>query len=376
MLLNFADLRAQARRRLPRFVFDYLDGAAEDERCMQRNAAALERLHLLPTCLRDTEHIDTAIEVFGERWAAPLGIAPIGLCGLVRPHGDVLLARAAAAAGLPFVLSTASNSRLEAVRDAARGAPQWLQLYVMGERAIAEQIVRRARAADYGALVLTVDVPVSGRRERDLRNGFALPLRPGPALAIDVLRHPRWALGLARHGAPRFVNLDAGASASSAQAQAALLTRTMDRRLDWASLAWLRGLWDGPLLLKGVLHPDDARRALQHGVDGLVVSNHGGRQLDAAPATMDALPAVLDAVEARIPVFVDGGFRRGSDVVKALALGAKAAFVGRPAAFALGGGGEAGVASMLQGLNDELQRTMALIGAASISAIERGHLAR
>ena len=186
MLLNFADLRAQARRRLPRFVFDYLDGAAEDERCMQRNAAALERLHLLPTCLRDTEHIDTAIEVFGERWAAPLGIAPIGLCGLVRPHGDVLLARAAAAAGLPFVLSTASNSRLEAVREAGRGAAQWLQLYVMGERAIAEQIVRRARAAGYGALVLTVDVPVSGRRERDLRNGFALPLRPGPALAIDA----------------------------------------------------------------------------------------------------------------------------------------------------------------------------------------------
>lgn len=374
MLLNAAELRAQARKRLPRFVFDYLDGAAEDERCLHRNAAELERLHLLPTCLRDTARIDTAIDVFGERWAAPFGIAPIGLCGLVRPAGDLLLARAAAAQGLPFVLSTASNSRLEAVRAAAGAAPQWMQLYVMGERAIAEQMVRRARSAGYGALVLTVDVPVSGRRERDLRNGFGLPLRPGPAMVADVIRHPRWLLRFARHGTPRFVNLDDGAGAGSPQAQAAMLARTMDRRLDWDSLAWLRRLWDGPLVLKGVLHPDDARRALRHGVDGLIVSNHGGRQLDAAPATIAALPAVLDAAAGRMPVFVDGGFRRGSDIVKALALGARAVFVGRPAAFGLACDGEAGVRGVLQMLGDELQRTLTLIGASSIAGIERRHV--
>ena len=379
MLLNFADWRAQARRRLPRFVFDYVDGGAEDEHCLRRNLAELERLQLLPMCLRDTANIDTAIEVFGERWAAPVGIAPIGLCGLVRPAGDLLLARAAAAAGVPFVLSTASNSRLEVVREAAAAAPQWLQLYVMGERTLAEQIVRRARRAGFGALVLTVDVPVSGLRERDLRNRFRVPFRPTVATALDLMRHPRWSLAMARHGAPRFVNLDAGddaSSAGSAQAQAALLTRTMDRRLSWDSLAWLRRLWDGPLLLKGVLHPDDGQRALAHGVDGLIVSNHGGRQLDAAPAAISALPAVLNAVHGRIPVFVDGGFRRGSDVVKALALGAKAVFVGRAVAFGLACDGEAGAQAVLHTLIDEFQRTLALLGASSSAGIERAHLMR
>ncbi len=374
MLPNFGDLRRRARQRLPRFVFDYIDGAAEDEHCLRRNEAELQRLHLLPTTLRETAQVDTSLEVFGQSWAAPIGVAPVGLAGMVHPHGDVLLARAAAACGLPHVLSTASNSRLEAVRQP--GAPQWFQLYVMSERAIAEQMVRRARAAGYAALVLTVDVPVSGLRERDVRNGFKLPFRPGPATVLDVALHPRWLLGVARHGMPGFANLSEHEGRASAQAQAAMLARSMDRSLSWESLAWLRRLWDGPLLLKGVLHPDDARRALAAGIDGLIVSNHGGRQLDAAPATVSALPAVLDAVGERIPVFVDSGFRRGHDVVKALALGARAVFFGRTPLFALGGGGEAGVRFALQGLREELERSLVLLGAPTLAAIERGHLRR
>lgn len=374
MLPSFPDLRRRARRRLPRFVFDYVDGAAEDELCLQRNASALQRLHLLPTTLRDTTRVDTGLEVFGQRWSAPIGVAPVGLAGMVRPRGDVLMARAAAAEGLPHVLSTASNARLEAVRQS--GAAQWFQLYVMSERAIAEQMLRRARAAGYGALVLTVDVPVSGLRERDVRNGFKLPFRPGPATVLDVALHPRWLLGVARHGMPGFANLSEHEGRASAQAQAAMLARTMDRSLGWESLAWLRRLWDGPLVLKGVLHPDDARRALAAGVDGLIVSNHGGRQLDAAPATISALPPVLDAVGGRIPVFVDSGFRRGSDVVKALALGARAVFFGRSPLFGLACDGEAGVRLALQGLRDEFERTLVLLGAPSLAAIERGHLTR
>ncbi|WP_119154089.1 alpha-hydroxy acid oxidase [Caldimonas tepidiphila] len=378
MLLNVADYRARARRQLPRFVFDYVDGGAGDERCVQRNCGDLERLHLLPRFLRDTSTIDTSVEVFGRRWRAPLGVAPIGLCGLVRPDGDVLMAQAAADAGLPHVLSTASNSRLEAVRRAAGpSALQWMQLYVMHDRSIAEHIVRRARAENYGALVLTVDVPVGGKRERDLRNGFRVPFRPTPAAMLNLLRHPRWMWRALRGGSPSFVNLaEHEDRKASAQAQAVMLARAMDRRLAWESLDWLRRLWDGPLLLKGLLHPEDARQALQHGIDGLIVSNHGGRQLDAAPSSIAALPQVVDAVGDRIPVFVDSGFRRGSDVVKALALGAKAVFVGRPAVYGLACGGRDGARAVLELLVQEMELAMTLTGAAHVAGIGPDHLLR
>ncbi|MBL0944493.1 MAG: alpha-hydroxy-acid oxidizing protein [Hydrogenophaga sp.] len=376
MSLRTDDFRARARRYLPRFVFDYVDGGAEDERCLRRNRDDLDALRLVPNCLRDTSTIDTAVEVFGRRWAHPVGVAPVGFNGLVRPQGDVLLARAAAAQGLPFVLSTASNARLEAVRAAAPEAVLWMQLYVMGERAIAEQIVRRAKAARFEALVLTVDVPVSGLRERDVRNGFRLPFRPGPRMLWDLASHPAWSLGMARQGAPGFVNLSEHADgAASAQVQAALLARAMDRSLVWDSLAWLRGLWSGPLLLKGVLHHGDARRALQAGVDGLIVSNHGGRQLDAAPSSISVLGGILDAVEGRVPVFADSGFRRGSDVLKAVALGARGVFLGRHAVWGLAAGGEAGAREALALIGSEIERTMTLMGAASLRELGRGQLA-
>ncbi len=375
MLLNIDDYRRQARRKLPRFVFDYVEGAAGDERCRERNGSDLEGLQLVSTCLRDTSTIDTSLTIFGQRWNAPIGVAPIGFSGLVHPRGDSFLARAAAAQGLPFVLSTASNTRLETVRTAASDGLQWMQLYVMSDRTIAEQLIRRARQANYGALVLTVDVPVNGNRERDVRNGFRLPFRPTLRTLLNLSRHPAWLLRVARYGMPSFVNLSESQEAgASAQVQAALLARAMDRKLVWESLAWIRSLWDGPLLIKGLLHPYDAARALNHGVDGLVVSNHGGRQLDAAVSTIAALPAIVDKVVGRVPVFVDSGFRRGSDIVKALALGASAVFVGRPAVYGMACGGEPGARAVLQLLRDELERTMILLGAPSLRDIERRHL--
>ncbi len=375
MRIQVEDYRAGARQKLPRFVFDYVDGGAGDEQCLAANRADLDRLRLLPRVLQDTQQIDTAVEVFGQRWRAPLGVAPLGLTGLIRPGGDLAMAQAAAQTGLPYTLSTASNSRIEQVHAAAPEGVRWMQLYVMHERSIAEQIVRRARRENFGALVLTVDVPVGGNRERDLRHGFKLPLRPGPAMAFDVLRHPAWLARLLRHGAPGFVNLqETDDGRPSAQVQALLLARAMDRRLSWDALAWLRRGWDGPLLVKGVLHPDDVRRLVKEGIDGVIVSNHGGRQLDAAPSSISMLPAALDAAEGRVPVFVDGGFRRGTHIAAALALGAKAVFVGRAPMYGLACDGRDGAARVLELLVQELEHTLTLLGCSCIAALQPGQV--
>lgn len=372
---DVADYRRRARKSLPRFVFDYLDGGADREDCVARNTSDFQHVHLLPKRLRDTRAVDTSIEVFGCRWSAPIGIAPTGFNGLIRPNGDVLVARAAARAAIPFVLSTASNARLETVRAATPAGINWLQLYVMNDREIVEQLVRRARRENYGALVLTVDVPTNGNRRRDIRNGFAIPFRPGLRTMLNISRHPGWLLRIARSGMPRFVNLTAAQDGKAAAALgAALLSRELDRGLVWESLEWLRKLWDGPLLLKGILHPDDAIRATRHGIDGLIVSNHGGRQLDAAPSAFAALGPVVDAVAGRIPVFVDSGFRTGDDIVKALALGARAVFIGRPAIYGLACGAEQGVYAVVNLLLAEIVRTMILIGAPSVQHIDREHL--
>lgn len=375
MLLNTDDYRREARRVLPRFVFDYVDGAAEDGDCLRRNRSDLDALTLTPRVLRDTTEIDTSIEVFGQRWKVPFGIAPTGLNGLIRPGGDAILAAAAEKAGASFSLSTASNMRLEEVRAAAPTGVQWMQLYVM-HREMAQRIVQRAQKAGYQALVLTVDVPVSGNRELDVRNGFRMPFKPTPKLAWDLMTHPRWALRAARAGAPDFANITAeGEDAGSASMQAALLARAMDRSLVWETLAWLRETWKGPLLLKGLLHADDARLALDHGVDGIIVSNHGGRQLDAAPSAISVLPGVVSAVQGQVPVFMDSGIRRGTHLAKALALGATAAFVGRPVLYGLAARGSLGVDAVMKSLSDELIRTMTLLGVPSINdlrALVRG----
>lgn len=369
-LLSVADFRDQARRSLPRFVFDFIDGGSEDEICLARNAKDLHRVTLLPRHLRDTQTVDCSVSIFGQRWAVPVGIAPLGLTGLVRPSGDLMLAKAAAESGVPFVLSTASNTSLEHVRDAAPKSILWQQLYVMGDRTIAEQLVLRAVKARFDALVLTIDVPVSGLRRRDMRNHFAAPFALTPFTVADSLSHPCWLYRILRNGLPDFLNLASEPhNEDSASTKAAMLSRKMDRGLTWDSIAWLRKLWSGPLLVKGVLHPDDAKLAIQCGIDGLIVSNHGGRQLDAAPSSISVLPQIVDAVASRIPVLIDSGFRNGTDVVRALASGAQGVLIGRPPLYGLASGGVHGVKEILKIFEEDIERNMILLGAANVSQV-------
>lgn len=372
MPITIDDYRLRARKVLPRFVYEFIDGGAEYETCLGANRADFERIRLTPRVLRDTRRVDTSVDVFGSTWRLPFALAPTGLNGVIRPGGDAMLAAAAAESGVPFVLSTASNQRAEDVRAQAGGGEQWLQLYVMQDRRLAEQMLRRARGAGYRALVLTVDVPVGGNRWRDGRNGFRMPFRMTPRLAWDVARRPGWALRMLRGGMPRFVNLaERPADALPLEVQASLLARSMDRSLTWDSLRWLRGLWDGPLLLKGVLHAEDAALAASHGADGIIVSNHGGRQLDAAPSSISALPGIVDRVGDRVPVFLDSGVRSGADIVRAQALGARAVFVGRPALYGLASGGGKGVLDVIRLLAEDYERNMILLGLDSACGIRK-----
>lgn len=373
MLSTLENHRRKARHVLPAFVFDFIDGGAERETCLRANQADFQRIRLTPRILRDTRGVNSSVEVLGSTWRQPYAVAPMGLNGLLRPGGDGMLAQAAAHGGVPFILSTASNQRVEAVRAAAPAGELWLQLYVLEDRRLAEQLLRRARASDYRALVLTVDVPVGGHRWRDTHNGFGVPLRITPRLAWDIARHPSWALRQLRGGPPRFVNLQADPSERpSAQAQASLLARNMDRSLTWDSLRWLRGIWDGPLLLKGVLHPEDAKLAVKHGVDGIVVSNHGGRQLDAAPSTISVLPKIVESVHDRIPVLLDGGVRGGIDIIRAQSMGARAVLIGRPMLYGLAGSGQAGVRDVMRLFADEYERDMTLLGLTDPRALNPG----
>ncbi len=365
------DWRQAARKALPRFVFDYLDGGSEDERGLANNRTQLNALELIPRVLRDNTQVSPATTLLGHEWAFPAAVGPTGLNGLLRPGGDLSLAKAAAGNGIPFILSTASNVRLEAIRQALPQANLWLQLYVMEDRGIAEQLLRRASAARFDALVLTVDVPVSGRREKDVRHGFSVPFKPSVGLAWGALTHPAWSLRQLLRGTPKFANLQEDPDVPmSAQAQAALLARSMDRSLQWRDLAWLRQRWQGPILLKGLLHPDDARRAKAEGMDGVIVSNHGGRQLDAAPAPVRQLPAIRSAVGPSFPLLVDGGVRRGTDIARCLSQGADAVLLGRAPLYALAAEGEPGVNQVLGDLHQELIRTMTLMGARSVQEIE------
>lgn len=354
-LRNVEDYRQEARRRLPRFVFDYLDGGAEDEVALKENRAAFQGMKLTPRVLNDVSTPDQTIDWFGQRLPTPMIIAPTGLNGLLCHNGDIALARAAARSGLSFVLSTASNNSIEEVAAASKG-DLWFQLYVMS-RDVADQLVDRALAADYSHLVLTVDVPVGGKRERDERNHFTMPFRFRSKTIVDIAAHPRWLWRVGRHGAPSMGNLKA--AHSDPNTQAALLSRQMDASFTWDDLKRLRDRWPRRLLVKGVLHPDDAARAVSLGVDAVVLSNHGGRQLDAAPAPISVLPqfSTLSA-----PIILDSGIRRGSDVVKALSSGARAVMVGRAMLYGLAVGGEEGVIDIIRLLQNEIGRTLALTG--------------
>jgi 4-hydroxymandelate oxidase len=350
-ILNLHELEDLARARLPTVVWDYYASGADDERCVRRNQEAFAQVALHYRVLVDVARRALATTVLGQPIALPLGVAPMAFHRLAHADGELASVRAAGAAGTVFVLSTMSNTAVEHVVAAATG-PVWFQLYVYRDRAATEALVRRVEAAGCRALMLTVDAPVLGRRERDVRNRFALP----PGLAIENLH----AAGYARM-----------APAAGGSALAAYVAELWDPALTWDAVGWLRSITKLPVVLKGIVRADDAVRAVDHGAAGIVVSNHGGRQLDAAPATLDVLPRIADAVAGRAEVFLDGGIRRGTDVVKALALGARAVFVGRPILWGLAAGGQAGVAAALDVLRRELDLAMALCGCPSVASITR-----
>jgi len=368
--MNIADLREIARHKVPNFIFEYIEGGAEDEATLRRNRAALEALSFVPRTLVDTTRRHQRIELFGRECAAPLVIAPTGGNGLAHARGDLALARAAASLGIPFCLSTMSTVRLEQVASEV-GGRLWMQLYVMENRKVAEEIVRRAGAAGYEALVFTTDANVFGSREWDRRN-YRRPGRPTARNVLDALRHPRWLYEvLVRHGVPRFENFASHLppGGASAVGGSTVIPKLFAPSLTWDDIGWLRGLWRGRLLVKGILSVADAERAAQLGCDGIVLSNHGGRQLDYCVSPIEVLPQIARAVGQRMTLIIDGGFRRGSDVLKALALGAHGVMLGRATLYGLTAGGEAGARRALELLTTEIDRTLGHLGCRSVSEL-------
>jgi L-lactate dehydrogenase (cytochrome) len=371
------DYRELARRRLPRQLFDYVDGGAYEEATMRANVADLEAVLLRQVVMRDVSVRDPAVEVLGQRLALPIVLGPVGLAGMLAPRAEVRAARAAEAAGVPFVESTVSICPIEEVARATT-VPPWFQLYVMRDRAYAEDLMERAEAVGSPVLMLTVDLAVVGARHRDTRN--AVVGEPGGRArarrALDLLAHPRWIATVALGGRPlTFGNLEkANPGARSPGAFKAWVDSQFDPSVTWEDVAWVREHWPGRLVVKGVLDPDDARRAVDAGVDGIVVSNHGGRQLDAVPSTARALPAVAEAVGDRVDVLADGGVRNGLDVAKMVALGARAVLIGRPWAWAVAARGEAGVRHVLDVMRADIDTALALTGQTSLAGLDRSAL--
>jgi (S)-mandelate dehydrogenase len=367
--INIEDLRLMAKRRLPRAIFDFFDGGAEDESSLRDNRAAFERVRLLPRVLVDVSAVSLKTDLFGKPSSLPLAIAPTGGISAGRAGAELALARAAKAFGVPFTLATPSAVTIEHVA-AEVGGRLWFQLYAVRQREFREKLIARAKSCGYEALLVTVDLPVSGKRERDPKNGFRTPYNPNWRNSRDVIFKPAWLFEILRHGLPGMANF-AGYQFSTPKGTdiATAVGQEMDPALDWEALKRIRELWPGKLLLKGVERADDAERAAASGCDGIVVSNHGGRQLDGAAATLDALPEIAKSVGSKLTVLLDGGIRRGVDIVKARALGAHAVLTGRATLFGCMAGGEAGARRALEILAGELERSMRLCGAPSFAAI-------
>jgi (S)-mandelate dehydrogenase len=368
--LCIADLRDIARRRVPHFAFEYVEGGSEDEATLRTNRSAFEAWRFVPHTLVDTSARHHRVTLFGQEARAPLVIAPTGMNGILHADGDIALARAAAKAGVPFCLSTVSTTKLEDVAAQA-GGRLWMQLYVMRERRVAESIVKRAEAAGFEALVFTTDANVFGHREWDRRN-YVRPGRLKLRNMLDILRHPAWLRGvILRNGIPQFHNfaefLPKGAA--SAIGGSTIIPGLFGPTITWQDIEWLRGLWKGKLLIKGVLSVSDAERAASLGCDGIVLTNHGGRQLDSCVAPIEVLPDIANAVGKKMTVVIDSGFRRGTDIVKALALGAHAVMLGRATLYGLAAGGEAGVSRALEILTVEIDRVLGQLGICSVGEL-------
>ena len=361
------DLRRLAKRRLPRAVFDYIDGGAEDELTLARNSEAFRRLEFRPRVLRDVSRVDTKTTLLGRELEMPLVLAPTGFCRMADPAGELAVARAAERAGLPYTLSTLSTRSIEEVAEVSDGR-KWFQVYVWRDRGLLKEMLERASAAGYEAIVVTVDTAVLGRRERDVRRGFTLPPKIGLETLIDGALHPGWTWAFVRAEPISFSNVT-GRSVADGTDPVTLseyINSQFDPSLSWDDIDWFRSNWDGPIVLKGVQTVEDALLAAERGVEAIALSNHGGRQLDGAPPPLELVAPVADAVGDRVEVICDGGVRRGSDIARAVALGARACMAGRAYLYGLGAGGERGVDHVLAQLRQGLERTLALIGAPSV----------
>ncbi|MGN7773643.1 alpha-hydroxy acid oxidase [Phyllobacterium sp. 22552] len=370
-VLSLDDFEPLARRHLPKPLFGYIAGASETNASLRHNAAAFQEIALQPRVLRNVSSRTTKTSLFGEEWNAPFGIAPMGISALMAYRGDLVLARAAQDAGIPMIMSGSSLIRLEDIVEAAPRS--WFQAYLPGEPDRIVALIDRVASAGYKTLILTVDTAVLANRENNVRAGFSTPLRPSLRLAWQGLTHPAWTIGtfgrtILNHGIPHFENSYA---TRGAPILASNVMRDFGKKdhLSWDHVSRIRQRWTGRLVIKGILHPDDAAIAVQRGADGIIVSNHGGRQLDGAIAPIKALPAIIDEVGSDTVVMIDGGIRRGTDIIKALALGAKFAFVGRPFLYAATVGGQAGVSKAANILKDELHRNMGLLGVTGINQL-------
>jgi len=362
---DVSDLRRIARRRTPRAAFDYVDGGATDEIAMRRARDAFDRVEFAPRVLRDVAAVDTSTTVLGRRASLPIGFGPTGFTRMMQHEGERAVAASAARAGIPYALSTMGTTSIEDLAAAAPKADLWFQLYMWRDRALSRELIARAREAGYGALMLTVDVPVNGARLRDSRNGLTVPPSLSPRTLAGMARFPSWWFNKLTTEPLAFASLDPGSPSGVME----LIASLFDPSVTFDDLEWMRAQWDGSLVVKGIQHPDDARRAVGMGADAVVVSNHGGRQLDRSVTPLEVLPEVLDAVGGDAEVLLDGGVRSGADAVAAVALGARAVLLGRAYLYALMAGGEAGVDRLCVLLEEDVRRTMALLGVTSVDRL-------
>jgi L-lactate dehydrogenase (cytochrome) len=378
--LNVGDYRRLARRRLPRGVFEYVDRGTEDEVGLRALRESLDAVKLAPKVLADVAALDLSATLFGRRQALPVVIAPTAMAGLLWHDGEVRLARAAKTAGIPLCISTQSITSVEAIAAGAPGADLWFQLYVWHDRRLTHELLARVRAAGVETLVLTADTPASPKKEWNVRNGFGIPIVPSLRAGIDVALHPRWLLGVLLRqalstGLPTYAHYPPAFKTPVTRA-AVTPDLSITDRLTWDDLRELRRRWPGRLVVKGILRADDAQRAHDCGADGIVVSSHGGRNLDAAPAPIEVLPAIAERVAGRMTVLADSGIRRGSDIAKYLASGAQAVMLGRAVLYGVAAAGEAGAADVLAILRDELARTLAFLGHARAGSLSPDNLQR
>ena len=369
--VTVGDLRGLARKNLPKAVFEFIDGGAHDERTLNANMLDLGQISFAPRILTDVSDRRQAVQLLGQEFSSPFILGPTGLAGLLWPDGDIATARATATAGVGYCLSTNSNCSIEQVAD--HGRPNfWFQLYIQRDRAMVRSLVERAAAAGCPVLCVTVDLPVQGARERDVRNGFTVPPQLSVGNVFDYAKRIGWLWRMATGPLITFANLErASGEPSNLTTLVQHINAQFDQTVTWKDIDWLKSIWPGKMAIKGILHREDAKIAVEHGIDAVIVSNHGGRQLDGAPSAIAALPGIVEAVDGKAEVLMDGGIRRGSDIVKAMALGASGCLIGRAGLYGLAANGEAGVTRAIDILRKEIDITLALLGQPDVTKLDK-----